>query len=57
MRMLQLEVLSVAIVNYFTSSIEIFKPSNIQLNQVKNLLACVQSNFLQVAQIIAPSKI
>lgn len=33
-----LEILSIAIVNYFTSSPEIFRPTNIQMNQVRSLL-------------------
>lgn len=33
-----LEILSIAVVNYFTSSPEIFRPTNIQLNQVRSLL-------------------
>lgn len=35
------EILSIAIVNYFTSSPEIFRPTPTQLNQVKGLLAHV----------------
>ena len=34
-----LEILSIAVVNYFTSSHEIFRPSNIQMNQVRSLLS------------------
>jgi len=35
---MSIEILSIAIVNYFTSSPEIFRPTSIQLNQVKSLL-------------------
>ena len=40
------EILSIAIVNYFTSSPEIFRPTSVQLNQVKALLQNVHQNFL-----------
>lgn len=40
-QMMALEILSIAVVNYFTSSPEIFKPTNVQLSQVKNLLSHV----------------
>lgn len=40
-QMMALEILSIAVVNYFTSSPEISKPTNVQLNQVKNLLISV----------------
>jgi len=43
--MLTLEILSVAIVNYYTSSPEIFKPTHVQMSQVKNLLLLVQNNL------------
>ena len=40
-QMMALEILSIAIINYFTSSPEIFKPNNVQLSQVKNLLSFI----------------
>jgi len=40
-QMMVVEILSIAIINYFTSSPEIFKPNNLQVSQVKNLLAFV----------------
>ena len=46
------EILSVAIVNYFTSSPEIFRPTSIQLNQVKALLGSVHQNFLAVVDFL-----
>jgi Ser/Thr protein kinase RdoA (MazF antagonist) len=50
--MMSLEILSIAIVNYFTSSPEIFRPTAVQLNQVKSLLSQVQSNFINVVDFI-----
>lgn len=40
-QMMGQEILSIAIVNYFTSSPEIFRPTSVQLNQVKSLLGNV----------------
>ena len=40
-QMMGQEILSIAIVNYFTSSPEIFRPTSTQLNQVKSLLGSV----------------
>ena len=40
-QLMTLEILSIAIVNYFTSSPEIFKPSTVQMNQVRNLLGFI----------------
>ena len=40
--MMVLEILSIAVVNYYTSSPDILKPSNQQVQSVKNLL-----NFIQ----------
>lgn len=47
-----LEIVSIAIVNYFTSSPEICKPTNVQQSQVKNLLAYVHQNFVAVIELI-----
>jgi len=47
-----IEILSIAIVNYFTSSPEIFRPSNAQLNQVRVLFNNVHQNFLAVTEFI-----
>ena len=47
---MSIEILSIAIVNYFTSSPEIFRPSTAQLNQVKALLNHVHQNFLAVSE-------
>ena len=47
---MSIEILSIAIVNYFTSSPEIFRPNTSQLNQVKALLGHVQQNFLAVSE-------
>lgn len=46
------EILSIAIVNYFTSSPEIFRPTSVQLNQVKSLLSSVHQNFLAVVEFL-----
>ena len=45
---MSIEILSIAIVNYFTSSPEIFRPNSSQLNQVRALLSYVHQNFLAV---------
>ena len=37
-----LEILSIAVVNYYTSSPEVLRPTHLQIQQVKNLL-----NFIQ----------
>lgn len=47
---MSIEILSIAIVNYFTSSPEIFRPSSSQLNQVRALLSYVHLNFLAVTE-------
>lgn len=47
-----LEILSIAIVNYFTSSPEIFRPSNIQINQVRNLLSYMHQNLSSAIELI-----
>ena len=51
-QLISLEILSIAVVNYFTSSPEIFRPSNIQLNQVRTLLQAMHHNFLCSVEII-----
>lgn len=33
-----LEILSIAVVNYYTSSPDVLKPTHLQIQQVKNLL-------------------
>ena len=50
--MMILEILSIAIVNYYTSSPDVLKPSHGQIQQVKNLLAFIQQNYLGVVEII-----
>lgn len=47
-----LEILSIAVVNYFTSSPEIFRPSQVQMQQVKQLLGQVHTNFLTVVEFV-----
>ena len=47
-----LEILSIAVVNYYTSSPEVLKPTHLQIQQVKNLLNFIQQNFLGVVEII-----
>lgn len=53
--MLSLEILSIAAVNYFLSSPEIYKPSQIQQNQVKNLLAQMYASFSLAAELLLQS--
>jgi len=50
--MMILEILSVAVVNYYTSSPDVLKPSHAQIQQVKNLLNYIQTNYLGVVEII-----
>jgi len=49
---MMLEILSIAVVNYFTSSPEIFRPSNIQINQVRNLLGYMHQNLSAAIDVI-----
>jgi len=37
-----LEILSIAVVNYYTSSPDVLKPTHLQIQQVKNLLSFIQ---------------
>lgn len=37
-----LEILSIAVVNYYTSSPDVLKPTHNQIQQVKNLLSYIQ---------------
>jgi hypothetical protein len=39
--MIVLEILAVAVANYFTNAPELIRPTHIQLSQVKNLLTYV----------------
>ena len=50
--MMILEILSIAVVNYYTSSPDVLKPSHNQIQQVKNLLSIIQQNYLGVVEII-----
>ena len=50
--MMTLEILSIAVVNYYTSSPDVLKPSQNQIQQVKNLLSFIQQNYLGVVEII-----
>lgn len=36
-----LEILAVSVTNYFTSTPELFRPTHLQINQVRNLLTFV----------------
>jgi archaellum biogenesis protein FlaJ (TadC family) len=54
--MMTSEILSIAIINYYTSSPELFRPTNIQMNQVKNLFTFVHTN-LQIAIELILSKL
>ena len=47
-----LEILSIAVVNYYTSSPDVLKPTHLQIQQVKNLLNFIQLNFLGAVDII-----
>ena len=50
--MMTLEILSIAVVNYYTSSPDVLKPSQNQIQQVKNLLSFIQQNYLGVVEIM-----
>lgn len=47
-----LEILSIAVVNYYTSSPDVLKPTHLQIQQVKNLLNIIYQNFLGVNELI-----
>ena len=47
-----LEILSIAVVNYYTSSPDVLKPTHIQIQHVKNLLSYIHMNFLGAVEII-----
>jgi hypothetical protein len=49
-----LEILSIAVVNYYTSSPEVLRPTHLQIQQVKNLLNFIQQNFLGAVDTIIP---
>jgi hypothetical protein len=50
--MMTLEILSIAVVNYYTSSPDVLKPTHLQIQQVKNLLSYIQQNFLGAVETI-----
>ena len=47
-----LEILSIAMINYFTSAPELFKPSQQMFLQAKNLLTLVQLNFAYAVEML-----
>jgi len=47
-----MEILSIATINYFTSSPEIFRPSSVQVTQVKNLLNVMHQNLHNAIELI-----
>lgn len=47
-----LEILSIAVVNYYTSAPDVLKPTQLQLQQVKSLLNFIQQNFLGAVEVI-----
>ena len=51
-QMMTLEILSIAVVNYYTSSPDVLKPTHLQIQQVKNLLSFIQQNFLGAIEVI-----
>lgn len=50
--MMVLEILAIAVGNYFTSTPELIRPTHLQLNQVRNLISYVHQSFLHVAELI-----
>ena len=47
-----LEILSIAVVNYYTSAPDVLKPTHLQIQQVKSLLNYIQQNFLGAVEVI-----
>lgn len=55
-----LEILSIAMINYFTSAPELFKPSQQMFLQAKNLLTLVHLNFAYSVEMLvqkAPTQV
>jgi len=50
--MMIVEILSIAVINYFTSSPDVLKLTQNQIQQVKSLLISIHQNFLGVVEII-----
>ena len=50
--MIAFELLVVAVVNYFTSSPELIRPTHLQLNQVKNMINIVHQNFMIAVELV-----
>lgn len=48
-----LEILSVAMANYFISSPEVFRPNAVQVGHTKQLLKLVHSNLHYAVELIA----
>jgi hypothetical protein len=47
-----IEVLSVAVTNYYTSAPELMRATHLQLNQVKNLLTLIHQGFLNQVDLL-----
>jgi hypothetical protein len=47
-----LEILAVAVANYFTNAPELVRPTHLQLNQVKSLISYVHQNFLNAIELV-----
>lgn len=47
-----LEILAISIANYFTSTLEIFRPNPLQINQVRSLISQVHQSFLLTSELI-----
>jgi hypothetical protein len=50
--MMVLEILAIAIANYFTSAPELIRPTHLQLNQVRNLISFIHQSFVTVVDLI-----
>jgi hypothetical protein len=52
-QLMVLEILSVAMANYFISSPEVFRPNAVQVGHTKQLLRLVHSNLHHAVELIA----
>ena len=47
-----LEILSIAVVNYYTSAPDVLKPTHVQIQQVKSLLTFIHQNFIGAVEVV-----
>jgi hypothetical protein len=51
-QLMVLEILAIAVANYFTSAPELIRPTHLQISQVKNILNMMHQNFLVGVELI-----